>query len=105
MNLHPWIFVRARLRKTQKARRLAATAQLARLELSPSELSQMTRVLDAILSYMETLSQLSIEDVPATTHAVPMDLPLRADDLGPHLNVEAALADAPRREGAFFEVP
>jgi hypothetical protein len=36
---------------------------------------------------------------------VPLDCPQVADELGPHLDVEVALADAPRREGAFFEVP
>ena len=40
-----------------------------------------------------------------TTHAVPLDCPLREDQLGPQLDVEAALSDAPRRQGELFEVP
>jgi aspartyl-tRNA(Asn)/glutamyl-tRNA(Gln) amidotransferase subunit C len=81
------------------------TAALARLELSDSELHRLTRELDAILGYMEQLAGLNVEGVEPTTHAVPLDLPLRADLLGPQLDVELALADAPRRHNDLFEVP
>jgi len=81
------------------------TAALARLELSDEELHRLTRELDAILGYMEQLAGLNVDGVEPTTHAVPLDLPLRADELGPMLDVEQALADAPRRHGELFEVP
>ena len=81
------------------------TAMLARLELSDAELGRLTRELDSILGYMETLAGLNVDGVEPTTHAVPLDLPLRADELSLHLDLDDALADAPRREGAFFEVP
>jgi aspartyl-tRNA(Asn)/glutamyl-tRNA(Gln) amidotransferase subunit C len=78
---------------------------LARLELSDDELERLTRELDAILGYMALLDRLDVSGVEPTTHAVPLDLPLRDDALGTQLDVEAALGDAPRREGPFFEVP
>jgi aspartyl-tRNA(Asn)/glutamyl-tRNA(Gln) amidotransferase subunit C len=81
------------------------TAQLARLDLSEEELTRLTRELDSILGYMETLAGIDVSGVEPTTHAVPLDCPLRADELGPHFDVEAALADAPRRHDGFFEVP
>lgn len=81
------------------------TALLARLKLSDEEVGRLTRELDAILGYMQELAGLDVEGVEPTTHAVPLDCPLRADELGPHLEVEQALADAPRREGPLFEVP
>src|SRR5260370_722882 len=81
------------------------TALLARLELKDDEVQKLTRELDAILGYMEALGKLNTDGVEPTTHAVPLDCPMRADELGPHLEVEAALSDAPRREGVFFEVP
>jgi aspartyl-tRNA(Asn)/glutamyl-tRNA(Gln) amidotransferase subunit C len=81
------------------------TALLARLALDDEELARMTGELDAILGYMEALNRLDVSDIEPTTHAVPLDCPLRPDTLGPHLPVEAALADAPRREDGFFQVP
>ena len=84
------------------------TALLARLELSDGEVQQLTRELDAILGYMELLSKLDVSKVEPTTHAVPVELGLRADELealGPQLTVDEALSDAPARRGSFFEVP
>jgi aspartyl-tRNA(Asn)/glutamyl-tRNA(Gln) amidotransferase subunit C len=54
---------------------------------------------------MEQLAGLNVEGVEPTTHAVPLELPLRADELGLQLDVDQALADAPRRHGELFEVP
>lgn len=81
------------------------TAQLARLELSDEELARMTRELDSILGYMQELAAVDTDNVEPTTHAVPVALPLRADELGPMLPVDEALAAAPRRDGPYFEVP
>lgn len=84
------------------------TAMLARLELSDEEVARLTRELDAILGYMDLLDTLDVSGVEPTTHAVPLDLPLRDDalaELEPQLPVEVALADAPRRHDGFFEVP
>src|SRR4051812_5272519 len=81
------------------------TALLARLALSDEEVARMTGELDAILGYMETLARLDVSDVPPTSHAVPMDLRLRADELAPPLSPEEALGAAPRRHDDLFEVP
>jgi aspartyl-tRNA(Asn)/glutamyl-tRNA(Gln) amidotransferase subunit C len=84
------------------------TALLARLELSDGEVERLTRELDAILGYMESLAKLDVDGVEPTTHAVPVELPLRDDapeQLAPQLLLDAALADAPRRHDGFFEVP
>jgi aspartyl-tRNA(Asn)/glutamyl-tRNA(Gln) amidotransferase subunit C len=81
------------------------TALLARLELSDEELAKMAHDLDAILGYMETLASVDVSGVEPTTHAVPLDCPLRADELGPQLELELALADAPRHHDGLFEVP
>lgn len=81
------------------------TALLARLELTGEELARLTRELDAILVYVEKLSELDVTNVAPTTHAVPLDCPLREDVVGPQLDPEQALADAPRRQETLFEVP
>jgi aspartyl-tRNA(Asn)/glutamyl-tRNA(Gln) amidotransferase subunit C len=84
------------------------TATLARLELSDAEVQRLTRELDAILGYMDLLSTLDVSNVEPTTHAVPVELTLRDDkleELEPHLSLDLALRDAPRRHDGLFEVP
>ena len=88
------------------ASEVSATAELARLALSPEELTRLERELSAILEYMADLAKLDTSGIEPMTHAVPnMFAPLRTDVLGPQLDADTALADAPRREGSFFEVP
>jgi aspartyl-tRNA(Asn)/glutamyl-tRNA(Gln) amidotransferase subunit C len=80
-------------------------AQLARLGLSEAEIERMTRELGAILGYIEKLRGLDTEGVEPTTHAVPMDCPLREDGVGGQLPTEDALREAPKRDGDLFGVP
>lgn len=80
-------------------------AALARLALADHEIERMTKDLDAILEYVETLRQLDTAGVEPMTHAVPFDCPLRPDAEGAALAVDEALRNATRREQSFFEVP
>ena len=80
-------------------------ALLARLRLSDDEVARMTGDLDAILDYVHALGDLDTAKVEPMTHAVPFDCPLRPDVVRPSLPLEEALANAPRREASFFQVP
>jgi aspartyl-tRNA(Asn)/glutamyl-tRNA(Gln) amidotransferase subunit C len=80
-------------------------ALLARLHLESAELERMQGELAAILDHFQTIAAVDTTDVPAMTHAVPMDLRLRADVSEPSLPVETALAAAPRRSGDLIVVP
>ncbi len=80
-------------------------ALLARLALSEQEVTRMTGDLTAILTYVDALRELDTTGVEPMTHAVPFDCPLRDDQVAPSLPVDEALANAPRREGSFFQVP
>jgi aspartyl-tRNA(Asn)/glutamyl-tRNA(Gln) amidotransferase subunit C len=80
-------------------------ALLARLRLSDDEVARMTGDLAAILDYVAALGDLDTAKIEPMTHAVPFDCPLRADDARPSLPLEDALANAPRREASFFQVP
>jgi aspartyl-tRNA(Asn)/glutamyl-tRNA(Gln) amidotransferase subunit C len=80
-------------------------ALLARLELAPDEAERLRAELGAILGYVEQLKSCDVTGVEPMTHAVPMDLPLRADVAEPSIPVDDALAAAPRREDDFFAVP
>lgn len=80
-------------------------ATLSRLQLTDEEVANLTQDLDSILGYVAELSALDTSAVEPMTHAVPFDCPLRADEVHPSLSLEEALANAPRREASFFQVP
>lgn len=80
-------------------------ALLARLALAPEEIERMQHELGAILEHFQTLAAVDTTDVPAMTHAVPVDLRMRADAPEPSLAVEIALASAPRHEDDLIVVP
>ena len=80
-------------------------ALLARLALSEAEVDRFTQQLGSILEHIEQLKQLDTTGIEPTTHAVPLDCPLREDVVGESLPAERALAAAPARVGDLFEVP
>ncbi len=88
----------------EEVRRIAA---LARLRLSPEEERTFAGQLSAILSYVRQLEELDVSGVEPMTHALAAGEPaaLRADEAEPCFTPEEALANAPAREGTFFEVP
>jgi aspartyl-tRNA(Asn)/glutamyl-tRNA(Gln) amidotransferase subunit C len=80
-------------------------ARLARLDLADTVLDSMAEQLGGILDYMETLNRVDTEGIAPTAHAVSQATPLRADERRPHLDHEAALANAPERDEESFIVP
>ena len=80
-------------------------AMLARLHLEPDEIERMQHELAAILEHFQAIAAVDTADVPAMTHAVPMDLRMRVDAAEPSLPTELALAAAPRRDGDLIVVP
>ena len=80
-------------------------AMLSRLRLTDQEVADLTQDLDSILGYVAELSALDTTAVEPMTHAVFFDCPLRPDEVRASLTLEDALANAPRREASFFQVP
>ena len=80
-------------------------ASLARLELSPVELAKMTEQLSAILDYFDQLKQVPTGGVEPLAHPLNVHNVFRDDEPVPSLSVDAALANAPDRQGDFFGVP
>ena len=80
-------------------------ALLARLYLDEAERSAMQEELGAILEHFAVLASVDTTDIAPMTHAVPMDLPLRDDNVMPSLSVDEALGGAPKRDGDFIVVP
>ncbi|HVZ71728.1 MAG TPA: Asp-tRNA(Asn)/Glu-tRNA(Gln) amidotransferase subunit GatC [Polyangia bacterium] len=88
--------------RPEEVREIAA---LSRLRLTDDEVAALTSDLDSILGYVAELGELDTSAVEPMTHAVPFDCPLRPDEIQPSLPLEEALANAPRREASFFQVP
>ncbi|HLU65870.1 MAG TPA: Asp-tRNA(Asn)/Glu-tRNA(Gln) amidotransferase subunit GatC [Kofleriaceae bacterium] len=80
-------------------------AHLARLHLEPDEADRLSGELSSILEHMEQLGAIDTEGVEPMTHAVPMRLRLRPDEVEPSLPVEEAVGAAPDRAGDLFQVP
>jgi aspartyl-tRNA(Asn)/glutamyl-tRNA(Gln) amidotransferase subunit C len=80
-------------------------ALLARLELTPAEEAAFATQLDHILHHFEKLQELDTGAVEPTAHIVDLETPFRDDVVRNTPAVEALLANAPARDGAFFKVP
>jgi aspartyl-tRNA(Asn)/glutamyl-tRNA(Gln) amidotransferase subunit C len=87
---------------TEEVARLAA---LARIDLTPAELARFAGELEVIVHAVARVSEVAGEDVPATSHPIPLSNVFREDVVEPSLPVEAALAGAPAAEGGRFLVP
>jgi aspartyl-tRNA(Asn)/glutamyl-tRNA(Gln) amidotransferase subunit C len=81
-------------------------ADLARLELTPEELTLFTRQLSDILIYVEQIQSLDTSGVAPTSHVLNRPVE-REDQLAPTLPRSAALANAPDAalEAGLFKVP
>ncbi len=83
----------------------AHLARLARLDLAPDELDHLAGQLDQIVTYVAKVSEVVADDIPPTSHALPLANVFRDDVLQPGLTAEAALAGAPAAEDGRFRVP
>jgi aspartyl-tRNA(Asn)/glutamyl-tRNA(Gln) amidotransferase subunit C len=84
---------------------VAHLARLARLAVTDDELDLFAGQLDVILGAVARVSEVAAADVPPTTHAVPLENVLRADEIRPCLPRDAVLAGAPDVEDNKFRVP
>ena len=80
-------------------------ARLARLRLSEDEMERMARELSAVLGYIEHIEELDLTGVEPTSHVVPLENVLRADEPRESLSRDQALANAPQSADDGFAVP
>jgi aspartyl-tRNA(Asn)/glutamyl-tRNA(Gln) amidotransferase subunit C len=85
---------------------VAHLAKLARLAVTDDELDTFAPQLDVILESVAKVSEVAGEDdVPPTSHAVPLTNVFRDDEVRPGLTQQQALAGAPAAEDGRFRVP
>lgn len=80
-------------------------AQLARLELSSSEIENMAGQLDRILGYVDKLSAIDTTGITPTTHALLINNAFRDDIVTESLPQVEALKNGPQQNGEAFIVP
>lgn len=84
---------------------VAHLASLARIDLSDAELDHLAPQLSVILDSIASISEVAADDIPPTSHALPLTNVFRDDVVVPGLSVEDALAGAPEAEQQRFRVP
>lgn len=80
-------------------------ADLARIRVAEAELDALARELGTILGWVAQLNEVATEGVAPMTGVGDFPLPMREDRVTDGGDVEAILANAPDRAGAFFAVP
>lgn len=84
---------------------VAHLADLARIDLSDAELDHLAPQLAKILESVASISAAVSDDVPATSHPIPLTNVFREDVVTPGLTAEEALAMAPATDQQRFSVP
>ena len=87
------------------AQDVASLARLARIELSETELEVLAPQLDVILESVARVSEVAAQEIPPTSHALPLTNVFRDDELRPSLPRDVLLAAAPAAEQMRFRVP
>jgi aspartyl-tRNA(Asn)/glutamyl-tRNA(Gln) amidotransferase subunit C len=84
---------------------VAHLARLSRLALTDDELDHYATQLDAIIESVAKVAEVAVEDVPPSSHALPLTNVFRPDEVRPSLTTEQALSGAPAVQDDRFRVP
>ena len=80
-------------------------AHLARMAVAEDEVEPLRGELNAILAFVEQLSEVDVVGVEPMTSVTPMAMKKRPDVLTDGGDADAVLRNAPAREGNYFVVP
>ena len=86
----------------QTVRRIA---HLARIKVTASEVPHLQGELNAMLAFVEQLSQVDIEGVEPMTSVTPMQMKKRQDVVNDGEIADDIVRNAPATEGHYFLVP
>ena len=84
---------------------VAHLARLSRLAVTEQELDQFAGQLDVILQSVARIGDVAADDIPPTSHSVPLTNIYRDDVVTPCLTQEEALSGAPDSAEGRFRVP
>jgi aspartyl-tRNA(Asn)/glutamyl-tRNA(Gln) amidotransferase subunit C len=80
-------------------------AHLARIAVAEDEVAHLQGELNAILAFVEQLSEVDVEGVEPMTSVMPMKMKMRPDVVTEGDMAEQILRNAPASDGGFFLVP
>ena len=80
-------------------------AHLARMAVADDEVEPLRGELNAILAFVEQLSEVDVAGVEPMTSVTPMPMKKRTDGVTDGGDADAVLRNAPAREGNYFVVP
>ena len=80
-------------------------AQLARIAVRDDEIPHLEGELNAMLDFVEQLSEVDIDGVEPMTSVTPMEMKKRADVVNDGNIADDIVKNAPATEGHFFLVP
>ena len=80
-------------------------AHLARIAVAEEEVGQLEGELNAILAFVEQLSEVNIDGVEPMTSVIPMQMSKRADVVTDGDIADEIVRNAPATEDHFFVVP
>lgn len=84
---------------------VAHLAELAHIEMTEDELQSLAGELGQIVQSVASVSEVAGDDVPATSHPLPLRNVLREDVVVETLSAQEALSSAPDAEDGLFKVP
>ncbi|MDH4147236.1 MAG: Asp-tRNA(Asn)/Glu-tRNA(Gln) amidotransferase subunit GatC [Acidimicrobiia bacterium] len=84
---------------------VAHVARLALLELSDEELDRFTAQLAAVLEHAQDVAALDLAALEPMAHPFPLRNVFRPDEVGPTVDRDEVLAQAPAAEDGRFRVP
>ncbi len=80
-------------------------AHLARIAVADDEVEHLRGEINAILAFVEQLSEVDVEGVEPMTSLTPMAMKKRADAVTDGGNADAILKNAPATQDGYFLVP
>ena len=80
-------------------------AHLARIAVDEAEVPHLQDELNAMLAFVEQLSEVNVEGVEPMTSVTPMEMKKRPDIVNDGGIADEVVANAPASEGHFFLVP
>jgi aspartyl-tRNA(Asn)/glutamyl-tRNA(Gln) amidotransferase subunit C len=80
-------------------------AHLARIAVTDAEVPHLQRELNAMLAFVEQLSEVDVAGVEPMTSVTPMEMKKRPDVVNDGDMAEDVIANAPAAEDHFFLVP
>jgi aspartyl-tRNA(Asn)/glutamyl-tRNA(Gln) amidotransferase subunit C len=87
---------------TKTVRRIA---HLARIAVADDEIEHLQNELNAMLAFVEQLSEVNVEGVEPMTSVTPMELKQREDEVTDGGIADNIVRNAPASENHFFLVP